>query len=452
MISKLAVFSSVLFGALWACRPAPEARLQQESEPEGAGVASAAIDIPPTVQKNLGLTFVDVEVRQVADTMRIPGAFELQPRARHEYRMALPGRIELLVDQYERVESGAALFRFQSPRWPELLHEIIVGEQATAVEEARIEVVLAQRAESERKLELLRGRIEMLAQADFKRADLENDAAELEASLPRLAAELQLARTRVANAKRTREHALHRAATAAGLPEGQLEREVLVEGERVPFYQTIDWIEVRAVQAGVVERLAVTDGAFVQPPDPVLSIVDPERVRFRARAPQGDLDRIMSARTTHIVPPRTPGTPIGTAVAASMSLGLEAQPADRTVTLIATPEERAPWIRPGVSAYLEVVLESTAVPALAIPRAAIVQDGLQHVFFRRDPKNPGRAIRVQADMGVSDGRWVVLHSGVQRGDQVVHDGVYELKLAQQQVGGKQQSGHVHADGSVHEDH
>ena len=75
-----------------------------------AGAPTNRIDIPATVRRNLGITFAQVEVRRVAQTIRVPGAFELQPLARHEYRMALPGRVELLVDQYEPVERGQPLF------------------------------------------------------------------------------------------------------------------------------------------------------------------------------------------------------------------------------------------------------------------------------------------------------------------------------------------------------
>ena len=135
-----------------------------------------------------------------------------------------------------------------------------------------------------------------------------------------------------------------------------------------------------------------------------------------------------------------------------MTVGLEAHPEERTVTLIATPEESADWIRPGVSAFLEIVVAGTERPALAVPRSAVVQDGLTHVVFRRDPADPNRVIRVEADLGVSDGLWVVLQSGVMRGDEVVLDGAYELKLATQQGGASQQGGHFHADGSFHGDH
>jgi hypothetical protein len=148
----------------------------------------------------------------------------------------------------------------------------------------------------------------------------------------------------------------------------------------------------------------------------------------------------------------TPGIPIADGVDASVTIGLEAHPEQRTVTLLATPEENRTWIRPGVSAFLEVVVESSGGPALAIPRAAIVKDGIVHIFFRRDPMDPNKAIRIEADMGVSDGRWVAINSGLAPDDEVVLDGAYELKLASQQSGLSQKGGHFHADGSFHGEH
>jgi hypothetical protein len=238
MIARHEFLTGILLAALAACAPAPhdhedshEDAPGHSNEPGEPGPTSA-IDIPATVRRNLGITFAEVEVRRVARTLRVPGAFELQPRARREYRLALPGRVELLVDQYERVVPGTPLYRFQSPTWAELLHEVIAGEQDMETAQAEIAVGLARLEEARRKLELVRGRVEALAQADFKQAGLEAEAAELEASLPRLEAELGLAETRLANARRTRSHALHRAATAAGIPPAELEAEV--PGDEVP--------------------------------------------------------------------------------------------------------------------------------------------------------------------------------------------------------------------------
>ncbi|MEQ8770475.1 MAG: hypothetical protein RIB60_08200 [Phycisphaerales bacterium] len=410
------------------------------------------IDIPQTVRSNLGITFAPVERRWVESTIRVPGAFELQPLARHEYRMALPGRVSIEVDQFQAVQPGDLLYRFESPEWPELQHEIIVGEQDIEAANAEIEVARAKIGEAERRLELIRERLSSLSATGIRSADLETQAAEIDASLPRLRAELGQAETKLANANRTREHALHRASAATNIDESRLTDAVEHDGQRVPAYRTIDWIDVRAAEAGIVEALALTDGAFAEAPSLVLSTVDPSKVRFRAMALQADLARLGGDLSARIVPPVSPEISAGDGVPAAVRIGLEAHPEQRTVTLLATPEEPRAWIRPGVSAFLEVVVESAGRPALAIPRAAIVKDGIVHVFFRRDPQDPNKAIRVEADMGVDDGRWVAISSGLALNDEVVLDGAYELKLASQQSGVNQKGGHFHADGTFHGEH
>lgn len=419
---------------------------------ESAAAPTNRIDIPATVRSNLAITFSKVERRRVDSTIRVPGAFELQPLARHEYRLTLPGAVDLEVDQYQPVEPGDLLYRFRSPEWPELQHEIVVGEQDIESANADIEVARARIDEAERRVAIMRDRLSSLTDAEIRNADLETQAAELEASLPRLRAELRQAETKLANAQRTREHALHRASAATGIPEDRLAADAEHQGEAVPAYRTIDWIEVRAAEPGVVEMLALTDGSFAEAPSLVLSTIDPSKVRFRAMALQSDLVRFGKAPEARIVPPSTPGIPLSDGVDATVTIGLEAHPEQRTMTLLATPAEGRAWIRPGISAFLEVVAETTGGPALAIPRAAIVKDGITHVFFRRDPQDPNKAIRVEADMGVDDGRWVVIKSGISLSDEVVLDGAYELKLAGEQSGATQKGGHFHADGTFHGEH
>jgi hypothetical protein len=78
-----------------------------------------------------------------------------------------------------------------------------------------------------------------------------------------------------------------------------------------------------------------------------------------------------------------------------------------------------------------------------------VKDGLTHVFFKRDPLDANKAIRVEADLGVDDGRWIGIKSELGPNDEVVLNGVYELRLASSQSGTSQKGGHFHADGSYH---
>ena len=319
--------------------PAPEA--QTALDPKGPG-----IELPATIRRNLGVTFAKVEVRRVANTMRIPGTFEFTPLARREYRLPLAGRVELLVDENDPVEPGQPLFRFQSPTWPELLHEIILGEQEMARTEVQIQVDEAKLEEARSNLDTVRSRIRALAELDLAQAELVADAATIEASLPRLAAQLQLARIGLDNARRTRQHALHRAATAAGLTEADL----LVpvdgpDGSSIPGYEAIDWIEVCADRAGVVESLDLTDGAFAQAPARVLTTVNPKALRLHAMALQADLPELEGLIQAMIVPPRSPGMAPGEGIAALLQLSLEAHPAERTLVVLARGN-RCSGVRP----------------------------------------------------------------------------------------------------------
>ena len=131
-------------------------------------------------------------------------------------------------------------------------------------------------------------------------------------------------------------------------------------------------------------------------------------------------------------------------------VGFQAHPQQRTIPIYLVPQELPRWAKAGVTAYLEVFADADASPTLAIPRAAVIRDGLDVVFFRRDPNDPNTAIRVQADLGAGDGRWVEVNSGVMAGDEIVLEGVYPLMLASSESGERMKGGHFHADGTFHQ--
>ena len=83
-----------------------------------------------------------------------------------------------------------------------------------------------------------------------------------------------------------------------------------------------------------------------------------------------------------------------------------------------------------------------------MPLAAVQQDGLEAVLFRRNPEKPNEVIRIEGDLGANDGRWVSVLSGLRDGDEVVLDGSFQLMLATS--GSMQKGGHFHADGTFHE--
>ncbi len=130
-----------------------------------------------------------------------------------------------------------------------------------------------------------------------------------------------------------------------------------------------------------------------------------------------------------------------------LQIGLAADADERTVDLVVVPEALKPWARAGVSAHLEITLAG-GTEELAIPQSAVVRDGVHGIIFRRDPADPDKVIRMEADLGLSDGRWVVINSGVREGDEIVVGGNYQLMLATS--GSAAKGGHFHPDGTYHE--
>jgi len=448
------LLSAAILGT--GCDRAPTASTEGEGQrhavpAEGPGTPTNRVDIPAAVRQNLGITFVKVESRNVAQTLRVPGTFELLPTARREYRTPLPGRIELLVAQYQQVQAGTPLYRVDSAVWQDLLEQI-------AATQARVDSMTPLRSAHrvhERsladKVELWQERLQQLAElrnagggsaAQFTeaRATLNATQAEL-ADVMEKDAELQ-AQQKQAEAElrslNSRLELLSRSGACVHAPG------VNQNTDPAAGYT------VCAVSSGVVESLNVTPGGLAEDNALVVAVVQPEQIRFRARGLQSDLGILRPDLPVMITPPQGGSIPLQDTMSGVLQLGLTADPNERTIDLIAAPTSLRPWARAGVSAHLEIVLSGgdTSGNELAIPLSSVVRDGATPIIFRRDPANPDKAIRLDADLGRSDGRWVVIASGVKEGDEVVLGGNFQLMLATS--GGTSKGGHFHPDGTFHE--
>jgi len=405
------------------------------------------IPIPAAVRDNLGITFAKVERRAVAETRRVPGQFELLPTARQEFRALLGGRIDLQVEQFQAVNAGDVLFTIDSPQWREMQHEAVEAEGDITMAQAALEVAQAHHAEARTALSKQEERLQNLAAVKVRKAELEATAATLRSSLPRLDAET---RAQEAALREANEHYASRLNALSSVTGMSIDTLRAREGDAAAW-RAIAVLPVRAQANGVVETLAVNEGGWLEQGALALSIVDPAKIRFHAEAPQSDAALFRDGQTGSIVPPQGGSVAMQEAIVGKLTLGLTANQDDRTLSLYVTPDVLASWAKAGVGGYLEVALLDDAPKQMAIPVSAVMQDGLEHVFYRRDPKDPDRALRVIADLGPSDGRWIVLKSGVKEGDEVVLDGVYALKLsgsAQQAPDGY----HYHADGALHKNH
>jgi hypothetical protein len=421
------------------------------------------VAIPKIVRDNLGITFATAQRRVVSRTLRVPGRFELPPAAVREVRSMIDGRVELLVTQYQEIAVGTPLFRLESPRWRELQQEIAEAEAALLevraksssigplrdahrVHEQALADAQALWQERVRALENAQsvggGRADELATARAALATTRSDHGEVlekDAELEARAREIE-----------AREHAaasrfdllLASASTLASMP-----RQALLDDDSgVPRWRQLDVVEVAATTRGVVSSIACSNGAWLEGTALVMTIVDPALLRFHAHGLQNDLWRLRDGLPAQVVAPLGSSLADHDAMRGPLKLGLAADPDQRTIDLYCEPESLAPWARPGVTAFLEVVLDGGEAE-LSIPLAALARDGLERVFFRRDPKDEDLAIRMVADLGIDDGRHVVVKSGLREGDEVVLDGVHQLMLATS--GNAAKGGHFHADGTFH---
>lgn len=503
-MNKTALLCALAFVLPLGCRSEDP---QTETSPDDPPKVTNRIPIPDTVRQNLGITFAEVERRHVARTIRVPGRFELRPESKREYHAALGGRVDIKVRQYQPVTKGTVLYSLDSPGWRQLQHELAAHESAEAIAAAQVaaarrmwreasrlgklaasdprppqkpetkaglnrpisnpRIIAAQShiRSQQKAVSLWQTRLSQLEELNragggratdlaAARAEFEKARAELASTLEehaeftlKLEAEIKVKEAEHQAARSKRLIDLTRVSTLLQIPREKLTENVGTPEAPIYRWQTIGLFNVEAEADGVVESLGVAQGGWVDEMGLVLTTVDPKVIRFRAIALQSDLGEIRDGLPASIVPPEGGSLPFQDRMSAKLRIGLEADPDRRTVELIAEPSQLSTWARQGVSGFLEIVLEETGEPELAIPASSVVQDELDKIFFRRDPNDRNQVIRVEADLGVSDGRWIVVKSGVMAGDEIVLGGVYELKLT---GGGKApEGGHFHADGTFH---
>jgi multidrug resistance efflux pump len=425
------------------------------------------------VRTNLGITFATAQRRSIQQTLRAPGRFEYLPTATRAYRTMLPGRVDVLVEQFEHVEEGTPLYRIDAPAWRDM-QQAIAQADATVIrlhttastfghqlrahqrhEESLQDSIAIWNRRIER-LEALReaggGRLSEFTTAQTSLASAQADLASAQEKDAELLASRLQTEAAMQAAKAEQSLALDAAAAVLGLDVDALIAPSSNVSDAPPTWRAIKTIEVKATAPGVVASIDLTLGAWADAQAPVVTVVQPDRLRFHATGLQSDLGVLQSGLRVSIVPP-TPtltGTavPMDSVMHGTLALGLSGDPDERTIDLYVTPDELAPWARSGVSAQLEIVTNGSAAQELAIPLAAVQRDGLMPVIFRRAPDNANEAIRIEADLGLDDGRWVVVRSGLRDGDEVVLDGGFQLMLATS--GAVQKGGHFHSDGTFHE--
>jgi RND family efflux transporter MFP subunit len=173
---------------------------------------------------------------------------------------------------------------------------------------------------------------------------------------------------------------------------------------------------VRATFDGVVAMRDHNPGDLVEPAasDPVLRVVDPNRLEVVASVPLADSARVQVGASGHLV-----GAPANTS-----EVELKARSRPTAVEAgTATVPVRFGFDRPvnipvGSPVQIDIEAEEHRDVVL-VPAAAIVREGEETAVF---VANDGKAARRLVRIGLTDGANVEIASGISAGDRVIVDG------------------------------
>ncbi|NHZ82277.1 efflux RND transporter periplasmic adaptor subunit [Massilia sp. CCM 8695] len=187
-------------------------------------------------------------------------------------------------------------------------------------------------------------------------------------------------------------------------------------------------IAIRAPISGTVAEVSVAPGGYINEGQPLLHIADSERLWLEVRVAESDLGRIGQPsgasfsvdgfETPFEVSERSGGRVVG--------FGNVIDPVTRSAPLLfefANPDQR---LRIGMAVRASV-FSGKATEVIAIPATALIDDNGQSVVY---VQRGGEAFERRAvQLGMRDGEWVEIRSGVAVGERVVSKGAYQVRLA-----------------------
>lgn len=210
----------------------------------------------------------------------------------------------------------------------------------------------------------------------------------------------------------------------------------LYKGTGTSFQNGAVRIGITAPIDGVIDRVLAALGARVTPDEPVFSIVNSAAAHVQAQAPESRLAQIDPKLGGRFI---AAGQTSAALPIKFIALGQEIDPATRTVPLTFAFESANQRLPLGSVGTLEIGSKQ-AVDALAVPLVAIVEeDGIPIVFVQVSGETYQKR---DVTVGVRDGPWIEVKSGVAEGERVATDSAYAILLSTK-------SGTIPAHGHAH---
>ena len=366
----------VLFVFVTACgdRGSEQPTPPPKTSPQSGTSRISAVQVPAAVRDRLRTDRVAAHV--VPEVVTAPGEVALDLKQVAKITSRIEGQVQSIhVQLGDRVQRDQPLLAIESMRLDELVQEYLVTKAQADVAESgyrRTEKLWADRIVTERRLVEEKGRyIEAQARHQHVREKLLN--------MGMTTGEL-----------RELEHGSHQ------------------EGHRYTLKSPI---------AGTVVAQNVVRGQGVTPGNELFEVVDTSRVWVFANLPieqarkfkEGDVGTILPKGGEPVTAPLTYLAPVADEITRTIRVRFEV--ANRQQSL--KPRE-----------YVDVQLAIASPPTLAVPLSALTMvDNVRGVFVQRET---GYAF-VPIEAGREGGGLVEVRKGLTTGEQVVVDGVFDLK-------------------------
>ncbi len=204
------------------------------------------------------------------------------------------------------------------------------------------------------------------------------------------------------------------------------------ENARITYESTakgygIKGLTVKANQKGYIKEVFVQNGAYVSAGDPLLSIIDNNELYLEAEVPTRYFSELKDINTANFKMGASSNVyNINELDGKLISYSKSIKPNQYLLPVIFSFKNINNNFIPG--SYTEVFLLSKEIPnVISLPYSAITeQEGLHFVYKQICTEEYEK---VTVTLGMDNGKYVVITSGINEGDLIVTEGAQQIKLA-----------------------
>lgn len=422
--------------------PPRETRAMGNFVPTGESATNAAdigtlsvLTIPKESQLLFGIKTEPVSTRQITSGLRVTGTVRSRPDARAVVVPPVAGRIVLR----EGVTLGSAVARGEPIGYVE---QVLDVSGQTELESQRLEVAAQQREVEARRLEIRNTVLQLQGQQAEQRAKAQQARTQLAQAQRELRRSANLVEVGAVPVKR-----LEEARTAVSVAEQDvssaeqqvraLESQIRQTRAGEAIFQSprvnapSKTFPLTSPVTGIVNEIKATSGQVVETGAELMSIVNLSSVLIEAQVFERDLTAVRESTRASFTSPvlngevYTIGTPDGDG--RLVSIGQTVNEQTRSVPVIYEVKNPLSRLKDGM--FIEITIDTSGErQVLAVPKSAVVNEQGQTFVFVFDG---GETFRKRAvALGAEGTDYFEVNSGLEEGERVVTEGIYQLRSTQ----------------------